>query len=168
MTLYELTGDFQTLYDMADDPDMDEQAWFDTIEGIDGAIEEKADGYAKVIAEITASADAIKAEKARLDSREKALRNHADSLKRALQATMEITGKTKFKTTLFSFGIQKNPPSLKISEGAQIPEEFLIPQPPKVDNAGIKAAAKANDGVLTDADGNVLAWLENTQSLRIR
>lgn len=168
MTLYELTGDFQTLYDMADDPEIDEQAWLDTIEGIDGAIEDKADGYAKVIAEITASADAIKAEKARLDSREKALRNRADGLKKALQTSMEITGKTKLKTTLFSFGIQKNPPSLKISEGAQVPDAFLIPQPPKVDTAKLKAEAKANDGVYTDDAGNVVAWLESTQSLRIR
>lgn len=82
MTLYELTGDFQTLYDMADDPEIDEQAWLDTIEGIDGAIEDKADGYAKVIKELMANADAIKAERERMDSRESALRNRADTLKR--------------------------------------------------------------------------------------
>ena len=168
MTLYELTGDFQTLYDMADDPEIDEQAWLDTIEGIDGAIEDKADGYAKVIKELIANADAIKAERERMDSRESALRNRADTLKKALQTSMEISGKTKFKTTLFSFNVQKNAPSLKISESAHIPEEFLIPQEPKIDKAGMKAAAKDNDGVLTDADGNVLAWLEQSQSLRIR
>lgn len=168
MTLYELTGDFQTLYEMADDPDVDEQVWLDTIEGIDGAIEDKADGYAKVIKDLIANADAIKAERERMDSRENALRNKADTLKKALQTSMEITGKTKFKTTLFSFGIQKNAPSLKISEGAQVPDEYLIPQPPKVDKASMKEAAKAHDGVLTDASGNVLAWLEQSQSLRIR
>lgn len=153
---------------MADDSEIDEQAWLDTIEGIDGAIEDKADGYAKVIKELIANADAIKAERERMDSRESALRNRADTLKKALQTSMEITGKTKFKTTLFSFNVQKNAPSLKISESAHIPEEFLIPQEPKIDKAGMKAAAKEHDGVVTDADGNVLAWLEQTQSLRIR
>lgn len=168
MTLYELTGDYKTLYDMADDPEIDEQAWFDTIEGIDGAIEDKADGYAKVIKQLIANADEIKKEEERLAAREEAYRNRADSLKKMLQTSMEVTGKLKFKTTLFSFNVQKNAPSLKISESAHIPEEFLIPQEPKIDKAGMKAAAKDNDGVLTDADGNVLAWLERGQSLRIR
>lgn len=168
MTLYELMGDFQTLYEMADDPDVDEQAWFDTIEGIEGEIEDKAEGYAKVIATLSGNADACKAEAKRLNDREKAYRNKADFLKQMLQVAMEETGKTRFKTALFSFNVQKNPPSLKIAEGVQVPERYLIQQEPKVDNAAIKAAAKANDGTLMGTDGRPWAWLESTVSLRIR
>lgn len=167
-TLYELTNDFLMLLDMADDPDVEEQVWLDTAIGIEGALEVKADGYAKVIRKLTADADAVKAEKERLDSREKALRNRANSLKRMLQESMEATGKMKFKTQLFSFGIQKNAPSLKILDERLIPEDYLVPQPPKVDTAGIKAAAKENGGELIDEDGSVWAQLEQSQSLRIR
>lgn len=167
-TLYELTNDFMALLDMADDPDIEEQVWLDTAIGIEGALENKADGYAKVIKQLIADADAAKSEKERLSNREKSLRNRADSLKKMLQDTMEVSGKLKFKTQLFSFGIQKNAPALKILDEEQIPEDYLIPQPPKVDSAGIKDFAKKNGGELKDADGNVWARLEQSQSLRIR
>ena len=49
MTLYELTNDYMNLLELAEDPDIDEQAFLDTLEGIDGALEDKAEGYAKVI-----------------------------------------------------------------------------------------------------------------------
>ena len=45
-TLYELTEQFQALQDMAYDPEVDEQTLKDTMEGLWGEIEDKADGYA--------------------------------------------------------------------------------------------------------------------------
>ena len=45
-TLYELTNDYLTLLDMAEDPDVEEDVLRDTMEGIEGEIEIKADGYA--------------------------------------------------------------------------------------------------------------------------
>ena len=48
-TLYELTDDYLALLEMAEDPDIDEQALKDTMEGIEGALEIKAEGYAKII-----------------------------------------------------------------------------------------------------------------------
>ena len=53
-TLYELTNDYLTLLDMAEDPDIDEQALIDTMEGIEGEIEIKADGYARVMKQLEA------------------------------------------------------------------------------------------------------------------
>lgn len=44
---------------------------------------------------------------------------------------MQLTGKTKFKTELFSFGIQKNPPAVVIDNEEDIPKEYYIPQDPK-------------------------------------
>ena len=41
-SLYELTDDYLALLEMAEDPDMDEQALKDTMEGIEGVIEIKA------------------------------------------------------------------------------------------------------------------------------
>ena len=49
-TLYEITGDFLKLLDMAEE--LDEEVFRDTLEGIEGELEIKADGYAKVIAEL--------------------------------------------------------------------------------------------------------------------
>ena len=161
-TLFDLTGKWLELYDMADDPDMDADMWFDTIEGLEGEIEDKADGYAKVITQLNADATAIKAEEDRLYRRRTTIENRIKNMKSRLQGMMEITGKKKIKTELFSFGIQKNPASVVIDDEKMIPGEFLIPQAPKIDKTAIKDALKAG----VDMAG--VAHLEQTQSLRIR
>lgn len=163
-TLYELTDDYLNLLDMAQDPDCDLEVFKDTLEGLDYEIEDKADGYAKVIRELTARAEGLKAEIERLTNRKKAIETNIDNMKRSLENAMIITGKTKFKTDLFSFGIQKNTPTVIIDEQyiENIPEEYLIEQDPKIDKAKIKEDIKAGK----DLDG--IAHLEQSESLRIR
>ena len=161
MTIYELTDEYRQLLLWAEEEELDEQTLQDTLEGLDGEIEAKADGYAKVITQLGLDAAGLKNEIERLFVRKKKIENNIDSMKRTLQFAMEATGKKKFKTQLFSFGIQKNPASLKIDDPTKIPAGFFIPQEPKIDNAGIKQALK--DGIKYD-------WchLESTESLRIR
>ena len=160
-TLYQLSEEYQELLSMALDPDIDEEALADTLEGIEGEIEYKADGYAKVMRNLEADASAIKAEIARLTERKKHIEANVDRMKRSLETAMRLTGKTKFKTSLFSFNIAKNPASLKIDNPDRVPAEFLIPQDPKIDTVGIKKELK---------EGTVFDWchLEQSESLRIR
>ena len=113
-TLYKLTDDYLTLLEMAEDPDIDEQALRDTMEGIEGALEIKAEGYAKIIRMLEGDAAACDAESKRLRNKKQAIERNIDRMKKALQFAMQTTGKTKFKTALFSFGIQKNPASVVI------------------------------------------------------
>ena len=164
MTLYELTNDYMNLLELAEDPDIDEQAFMDTLEGIDGALEDKAEGYAKVIRTLEGDAAACDAESKRLRNKKQTIENNIKRMKTALQYAMETTGKTKFKTALFSFGIQKNPAAVVMDEAyiENIPERFLIPQDPQIDKKAIKEALKAGE----DLEG--IAHLESTSSLRIR
>jgi hypothetical protein len=81
-------------------------------------------------------------------------------MKEALQNAMFITGKTKFKTDLFNFNIQKNPPRLVIDKPEEVPEEYLIPQEPKIDTKAIKEILKEHK--------LPFARLEQSESLRIR
>ena len=73
---------------------------------------------------------------------------------------MQLTGKTKFKTELFSFGIQKNPSAVVIDNEEDIPKEYYIPQDPKPDRIAIKRFLKDNE----------VSWahLQQGESLRIR
>ena len=160
-TIYELTDDYRRLLELLEDPDMDPEVLRDTMEGLDGEFELKAEGYAKVMTEASAMAAGAKAEGERLINRAKSLEENVKRMRATLQGAMELTGKTKFKTDLFSFYIQKSPPALKIDNPAAIPSKFLIPQEPKVDSGAIKEALK---------DGNTFDWchLEQGQSLRIR
>lgn len=159
-TLYDLTGEYLQLLELIEQGDMDEELLADTLEGISGEIEVKADGYAKVIQELTGDIDLIGKEISRLQGKKQVIDNSIKRIKRTLEEAMRATGKTKFKTDLFSFGIRKNPAALRIDDPAAVPAEFLIPQEPKVDNAAVKKMLKEVS----------VPWahLEQTESLRIR
>lgn len=162
-SIYELTEDYMNLLAMAEDPDIDEQAFMDTLEGIEGALEDKADGYAKVMKQLEANADGLEAEIKRLQERKYLMAKNVDRMKSTLQKMMETTGKEKFKTELFSFNIQNNPPSLVMdSEDIEvIPMEYLVPQDPKIDKTKIKADIKAGKEI-------TFAHMVTGRSLRIK
>lgn len=142
MRLYELTEQYAALQDMMYDPDVDEQALRDTMEAIWGEIEDKADGYAKIIMGIKADIEALKAEEERLYARRKRLEERQKWLKDTLEANMREVGKTKFKTALFSFNIQTNggvQPLVIDGLIDDIPGKYLIPQPPIPNNEAIRS-----------------------------
>ena len=79
-----------------------------------------------------------------MEDRRYALDKRVTWLKETLKHAMEETGKIKFKTQLFSFSVQKNPPRVVLDVAPDmVPDEYLIPQDPKVDMAAIKDALKA-------------------------
>ena len=157
-TLYELTGQFAELLEMIEAEEMDLDTLMDTLEAIEGEIEYKADGYAKVMRELEGKTAVLKDEIDRLSKRKSVIENNIKNLKQALETAMRATGKTKFKTDLFSFNIQKNPARLIIT--GEVPEQFLIPQEPEVDNKAIKELLKQQE--------LPFAHLEQSESLRIR
>ncbi|MCR5518387.1 MAG: siphovirus Gp157 family protein [Lachnospiraceae bacterium] len=162
--IYELTQDYLRLLEMAEDPELDPEVIADTFEGIEGELEIKAENYAKVMKNLEGDIAALKAEEERLAKKRKAIENNIKRMKGTLQEAMELTGKTKFKTELFSFGIQKNAPSVVIDAAdiRDIPKDYLKFKEPEVDKAAIKNAINAG----VDFEG--LAHLEVSQSLRIR
>lgn len=142
MKLYDLSEEYAVLNEMMYDPEVDEQTLKDTMEAIWGEIEDKADGYAKIIKGMGADATAIKEEEERLYCRRKQLETRSKYLKDTLEANMRAIGKTKFKTTLFSFNIQKNgglEPLVIDGLIDDIPGKFLIPQPPVVNSDAIRS-----------------------------
>ena len=122
--LYQLTNDYENVLNMLYDEDIDEQMILDTLEGIEGEIENKADGYAKIIKELEAKRDARKAEVKRLTESAKVFENRANVLKQNLFNTMKQTGKTKFATDLFSFNIVKNGGKQALTIDGDVPEEY--------------------------------------------
>lgn len=142
-TLYEITGDYLRLMQMLEDGDeFDAQVFNDTLEGIEGEFEVKADNYARIIKELLAESEKYAAEIGRMQKRQEVLANNADRLKKHLYNSMKLTGKTKFKTDLFSFGIQKNggKQPMEIIPGADVPDEFCKKEP---DNAKIREALES-------------------------
>lgn len=139
--LHELTEQYQILQELAYDPEVDEQVLKDTMEGIWGEIEEKADGYAKIILGMKSDIEELRKEEERLAARRKHLESRSKYLKDSLEFNMREIGKTKFKTALFSFNIQKNgglQPLVIDGLIEDIPGRFLIPQDPVPNNEAIR------------------------------
>lgn len=122
--LYQLTSSYETLLNMLYDEDIDEQAILDTLEGIEGEIEDKADGYAKIIKELEAKQNARKEEAKRLTESAKVFENRVKALKNNLFNSMKATGKTKFATDLFSFNIAKNGGKQTLTIDGEVPQEY--------------------------------------------
>lgn len=158
-TLYELTGQYMDLMEMAEEADPD--VLRDTLEGIEGEIEDKADNYAKVIRTLEGQVDTIDAEISRLQSKKKTVKNRIDSIKSNLERSMIQTGKKKIKTDLFSFGIQKNPPTVRVKDESKIPGYFWKQKAPELDRAALKNYLKENGAT-------EYAELVQGESLRIR
>lgn len=142
-TLYEITGDYLRLLEMLEeDENIDPQAFADTLDGIEGEFEIKADGYARIIRELDAEAKKYETELNRMKARKEALENRGKMLKEHLYNSMKATGKLKFKTDLFSFNIQKNGglQPMEIVPDVDIPDEYCRKEP---DNGKIRDALKA-------------------------
>ena len=158
-SMYELKGKYRELMDDMQNG-ADPEVIRDTLEAIEGEIEVKAENYAKIIRQLESDISGMKAEIERLSERKRSLENHVAYLKGNLEDAMIMTGKEKFRTDLFSFGIQNNPPTVVIDDPTSIPAQFLIPQEPKADKKGMKDYLKDNQA----------SWghLEQTRGLRIR
>lgn len=157
MNLYELSITFQEVQNM----DLDPEVMKDTLDSIGGTFENKAENVAKLIRNLESDRLAYKEEEDRLKTKRQAVENKLEWLKTYLKDCMKLTGKTKFKSGVFKFSIQKNPVSVNITNKKIIPEDYLIPQPPKVNNTTLKKALK--DGI--EVPG---AELKQTEGLRIR
>ena len=141
-TLYELTEDYKQLLDMMEDPDISEEAILNTLEFVDEEIEDKLDGYGRVIRTIEFNAENKKKEAERLLERAKSEKNRAESLKKRIEGAMLAMDKPKVKTLLFSYNIQNNAPSLDIETEQFIPEDYYIKQEPKLDRRCLLDAIK--------------------------
>ena len=123
-SLYKLNQDYQELLNMLYQDDVDEQMMLDTLESLEGDIEDKADNYAKIIRELEAKRDTRKTEAKRLTDSAAILDNRIKYLKQNLFNTMKQTGKTKFTTDLFTFRIQKNGGQRALTIDGDVPTEY--------------------------------------------
>ena len=156
-SLYELTGDFLSLMNMLYDEDVDEESLLDACESLELQIEDKADGYAKIIKGMESNIAGIEVEEERLKARKVTLKSRQKWLKENLEGTMRSMGKTKFKTDLFSFGIRKNPASVRIVDERTFIEDceksgrddLLRYKQPEINRTAVKNAI-LKDGEIID------------------
>ena len=146
---------------MLENGEINQETFNDTLESLDFDLKEKADNYAKIMKNITKDIEGYKAEETRLKSKRTTLENNLTLLKTNLENSMIAIDEKKFKTDLFSFGIQKNPASLSIAYEDKIPKDYFAEQAPKLDRKLLLADVKKG----LEIEG---VWIKQSESLRIR
>lgn len=149
---------------IAEEEDLDPEVLADTLEGMDGELEEKADSYAIIMSNLDGQVEMLKNEIERLTTRKKMVENNKIRMKIALENAMLIAKKRKIKTALYTFNIQKNPPVLVIDDESKVPNEFYKMEK-KLNSKELRDFVKE-----TEKNGTQLSYahLEQKEGLRIR
>jgi predicted nuclease with TOPRIM domain len=132
----------ENLLEEQEDQDTQEMLW-DTLESIEGELEEKLEYLTKIQKNYEAQAEMFKAEKDRLAKKQQSSTNKAKNLKGFLEHILLATGHKKLETGIFTLSIQKNPPSLIIDDEDNLTDEFRVLKP-VVDAPKLKKWAKDN------------------------
>ena len=149
-TLYEISAAYRADVEKLANLELDEATLADTLEGMGGELEEKAQNVVFFARNLEATAAAIKEAEAQMAARRKALERRADSLRRYVFDSMRVAGVTKIECPYFRLAIQNNPPAVDVFEADLIPLEYMVqPETPPMapDRKAIAAALKAGADV---------------------
>lgn len=138
-SLYEMTVQAQALYEMLQAEEIDEQIFNDTLEAL--GVNEKIESCCAVIRQLQGDAELFKAEADRIYKKEKTAKNAVNRMKLALLTFLQQSGKDKVKAGVFDVAISTSQ-AVSITDETKLPPEYLIPQPDKIDKAGIRKALK--------------------------
>ena len=152
VSLFELSTQFKQLFDSLDiimedeDEDMLE-AWFDTLEGIEGEIEDKVENIALYIEGTLAEADALKKKRDSLNARIKAKTNAAERMKGYLKDSMIRISLNKVQTDKVAVSIRNNPESVNVLDeqgfiewAEKNNEDLLRYKTPEINKTAVKKA----------------------------
>jgi hypothetical protein len=145
-TLYEISAAYRADVEKLANLDLDEATLADTLEGMSGELEEKAQNVIFFARNLEATAAAIKEAEGKMAARRKALETRADGLRRYVFSSMQLAGVSKIECPYFRLSIQNNPPKVDLYEPDLIPLEYMVqPEtpPPAPDRTAIAAAIKA-------------------------
>lgn len=140
MNLYEMTVAANELYELLTSGEIDEQTFEDTLQAM--GTEEKLESYCKVIRQLEADAEMLKAEKERIDRKKKTVDNSILRMKKTVTDFLKAQGTKKATAGTFSVALSTSKAVNIIDEG-KIPARFLVEQAPKIDKSAIRSELMA-------------------------
>lgn len=161
MKLYELTSGYLKLWDMVENEEVDLQMVEDTLQSVEGDIQDKAESMVKILKSVDANVKGLKDEEERLNKKRKSFENKYESIKKYLEYNLITMGIDKLQTSIATVSIANNPPSVDIFNEELVPDVYKIPQPAKIDRKSILEDLKL--GVVVDGAG-----IKQGKSIRIR
>ena len=149
-SLYDIAAEYRQTADKLADLDLDEQTIADTLEGMSGALEVKAQNVVMFARNLEATATAIKEAETAMAARRKAIEHRAAGLRRYALSAMQVAGVQSIECPYFKLSVRKNPTAVEVFDAAQIPAQFMRtpePPPPAPDKKAITEAIKAGQEV---------------------
>jgi len=145
-SLYEIAGMYRQVLEMEPESEDEFGAMMTALDELQGELTEKADNIVKYIRNLSAEADALKAEEAALYKKRRAVENKAERLKAYLAAQMTLCGLRELKAGLFKLRFQPTTPAISIVDESAVPEKFHRVKV-EIDKLAIRDALKNGEEV---------------------
>lgn len=161
--LYLLANEYREAAQRLADLELDEQTVADTLDGMSGELEVKAQNVGFMVRSLEADAAAVKQWSKDAADRAKTLEARAESLRGYLARCMEATGIEKIEGPGIVLSFRKSS-AVIVDEPGLIPAEFMRtpePPPPAPDKKSIGDAIKAGREVAG-------AHIEHCRSLQVK
>lgn len=161
MKLYELTNDFQRLFesleDMTENAELTaeekaeaEKVWFDTLECVEAEFTDKAENVAAYVKVLSSEAKMLETEEKALKARREQKVKQAESLKAYLMNSMQRVNLNKIEGVMAKISITKGRESTEITdpkafvEWAKVNDDSLLKyKDPDISKTAVKAAIEA-------------------------
>ena len=149
MNLYQINEEIEKTIEECIDMETGEIIHPEKLEQLNIARNEKREGVALYIKNQLPEIEAIDKEIKALTTRKKQKQSRIEWLKKSLYDDMTKNGLSKFETPKVYISFRKST-AVEVTSTDDIPDEYLLEQPPKVDKAGLKKELQAGftfDGV---------------------
>jgi hypothetical protein len=122
--LYDISAEYKELVAMSEDDEM-AIAIADTLEGIEGEFNDKANAIVSMVLNMDGDVEPIDSAIARLQARKKVIQNKQASLKNYLRENMERTGIKKISCPMFTITCVPGRENAYIDNEDALPEDYL-------------------------------------------
>lgn len=140
LALYQIADQYQEALSVLLDADLPAEAIADTLEGLQGALEEKATNVAAFVRNLEASAEAIRAAEKQMAERRQMIERRAARVRQYLLDNMQRCQMPRIESPWFVLAVRQNPVAVVIDDPAELPPELMVE---KVTHSPDKKAIKA-------------------------
>lgn len=124
-TLFQIAGEFEELYSLATQEQLDEELFNGTLEALTGELEVKGAGYVAVINQLDMEAKKAKELSDSFKLKAETRVNAIGRMKDALKIAMDRIGTDKIDTGDFTIKLQKNGGKQPMIVDGEVPNDFL-------------------------------------------
>ena len=152
----------EELSELVNSGELEQEVLTVALGGVEGELVDKLQNITGLVRRLEGEVNTIKAEKERLDKREKATKKTIEHLKEFMFCAMNVAGTKKLNNGLNTWSIAKSPKSVKVLDESIIANEF------KVEKVTISVDKKKLKEALENGEIIEGAELVQNESLRIK